>query len=238
MKKRYIILIVIALAVAGLCFHQRNNIKAIIIFATHSTEDTEKLIQKNKEELNESLKKYSEYIPRDLTSEEEEKIASGELSVEEAAEILLKEASEEEEKAADGSNSASRPSSSGNENTSVNKETDKSASVIKRYTAELYSMKAYYMGQLSQIESRARSEYSAMSSTEKKNLSKAAFVGKYAGYATTLMGECDGKVNSLLSSMKAELTSVGGDTSIISAIRQAYENEKAARKAYYLNMVA
>ena len=38
--------------------------------------------------------------------------------------------------------------------------------------------------------------------------------------------------------MKDELKAVGGDVAIIDVIKQAYENEKAARKAYYMNMVS
>lgn len=290
MKKRYIILIITVLLIAALGIWQRNNIDALIIFSTHSTEDTEKLIQENKEKLTESLKQYSDVVPRDLTPEEEEKIASGEMSVAEATEMLMAEA--ESSKVNNEENSVSTPSSSSNsetktdlvkkdpvqsstpaqispsnDNTSTTKPTqsgssspskdntsttkppqsstatstkkeNKSAPIIKRYTAELYSMKAYYIGQLSQIESRAKNEYDSMTQREKDTLSKASFIAKYAGYATTLMVECDGKVNSLLSSMKQELTDAGQDTAVISTIRQAYESEKAARKAYYLNMVS
>lgn len=290
MKKRYIILIITVLLIAALGIWQRNNIEALIIFSTHSTEDTEKLIQENKEKLAETLKQYSDVVPRDLTPEEEAKIASGEMSIAEATEMLMAEAESGEVKNED--NSATLPSSStddetktepvkkdpvqsstpaqispSNDNTSATKPTqsgssspskdntsttkpsqsstatstkkeNKAAPIIKRYTAELYSMKAYYIGQLSQIESRAKNEFDTMDPEEKRKLSKASFIAKYAGYATTLMVECDGKVNSLLSSMKQELTDAGQDTAVISTIRQAYESEKAARKAYYLNMVS
>lgn len=247
MKKRYVVLLVVCMLIATLCIWQRNNIKALIIFATSDKASTEELIEKNKEQLDEALKKHSEAVPRPLTKEEEDMIASGELSVEEAVNILLSEgdASSEQspEKPQDASSStkpagntpaASSPSSSSVTDDKKSKEN----AIIKRYTAELYSMKAYYIGQLNQIEGRARSEFSSMSAAEKSNLSKAAFVAKYAGYATSLLGECDGRVSSLLSEMKSELSAVGGDMSIISTIKQAYESEKAARKAYYLNMVS
>lgn len=292
MKKRYIVLIIIVLLIAALGFWQRNNIEALIIFSTHSTEGTEKLIEENKEKLAESLKQYSDVVPRDLTPEEEAKIASGELSVAEATEMLLSETESSQIK--NGENSEAIPSSSSDgetktepvkdsiqsgtpsqsgstsasedststakpaqssttsaskdststtkpaqsSTTSSTKKENKAAPIIKRYTAELYSMKAYYIGQLSQIESRARNEFNNMNPEEKGKLSKASFIAKYAGYATTLMVECDGKVNSLLSGMKQELTAAGQDTAVISTIRQAYESEKAARKAYYLNMVS
>lgn len=244
MKKRYAVLLIILLAVASLCFWQRNNIEALFIFATNDAESTRKLIDENKEKLNKELEKYSYTVPRQLTPEEEEKIASGEMSVSEATKMLIEDDTHAEEAVPSGAGvkgQSGEPASKPSENTdSVKKDSskEKENTIIKRYTAELYSMKAYYIGQLSQIEGRARAEFSAMSAAEKKNLSKAAFVGKYAGYATSLLGECDSKVSSLLASMKTELTEVGGDISIIQTIRQAYEGEKAARKAYYLNMVS
>ncbi len=251
MKKRYVVLSVVCLLVATLCIWQRNNIKALIIFATSDRAHTEALIEKNKEELDEALKKHSDSVPRPLTKEEEDMIASGELSVEEAVNLLLaedgssssSEKSEEERNLAASSKPTENPSASPSAPSSpapsvADDKKSKENAIIKRYTAELYSMKAYYIGQLNQIESRARSEFSSMSDAEKKNLSKAAFVAKYAGYATSLLGECDGKVSALLSEMKSELSAVDGDMSIISTIKQAYESEKAARKAYYLNMVS
>ena len=249
MKKRYAVLLIILVAVAALCFWQRNNIEALFIFATNDKESTEHLIEENKEKLSKELEKYSDAVPRALTAEEEEKIASGEMSVSDAVKMLLDETEEKsEEVSPSGTKSDSKTETTGKTETpskpasgqTVIKKNDKEKenAIIKRYTAELYSMKAYYIGQLSQIEGRARAEFSAMTPAEKKNLSKAAFVGKYAGYATSLLGECDSRVNSLLANMKSELSEVGGDMSIISTIRQAYEGEKAARKAYYLNMVS
>lgn len=249
MKKRYAVLLIILVAVAALCFWQRNNIEALFIFATNDSESTELLIEENKEKLSKELEKYSDAVPRPLTAEEEEKIASGEMSVSDAVKMLLDETeAKSEEVSSSGTKSDKNAESGGKTETPSNpasgqtvvkkNDKEKENAIIKRYTAELYSMKAYYIGQLSQIEGRARSEFSAMTPAEKKNLSKAAFVGKYAGYATSLLGECDSRVNSLLANMKSELSEVGGDMSIISTIRQAYESEKAARKAYYLNMVS
>lgn len=247
MKKRYIALFTAVLIIAALCIWQQNNIKALFIFATNNPEQTEKLIEENKNIISEVIKKYPDASVRELTTEEEEKIAGGEMSVSEAVDMLISEANEKSGSVNSSSgestqNSGSQPSAAAGSNnetkSSQNSNKSKESAIIQRYTAELYSMKAYYIGQLNQIEGKARAEYRAMSASEKKNLSKATFVGKYAGYATSLMGECDGKVNSLLSSMKSELKAVGGDVSIISTIKQAYEGEKAARKAYYLNMIS
>lgn len=248
MKKRYITLCAAVLIIAALCFWQQNNIKALFIFATNDSEQTEKLIQENKNKVSEVIEKYPDASVRELTEDEEEKIANGEMSISEAVDMLISEANEKSDSVNPSSGESTKPqgsqttanagSDSETKPSSASSTKSTESAVIQRYTAELYSMKAYYIGQLNQIEGKARAEYSSMSTAEKKNLSKAAFVGKYASYATSLMGECDGKVNSLLSSMKAELKAVGGDLSIISTIKQAYEGEKAARKAYYLNMIS
>ncbi len=115
--------------------------------------------------------------------------------------------------------------------------TGNASDIIKKYTAQFYSLKAYYSGQLGQLESQARSEYSSLTKEQKKSTSKAAFVAKYAGRASALESECDGKVNGILSGMKAELKAIGADTAVIDTIKSAYASEKAARKAQYMNMI-
>ncbi len=254
MKKISIILLITAVIISALCIWQRNNIKAVYIFLTTDSESVEKLLEENKKALDDKIKTYSEYAPRNLTVEEEKKIASGELSMEEAAKLLLE--GTEEEKGAESEATAPEIETEVKNEVEAEKPADKNVTeknntaeqiaenkkkegeIIRNYTAQFYSMKAYYIGQLSQIEAQAKKDYSAMSAEEKNNLSKTAFVNKYMGYATALQSECDTKVNSLLKSMKTELKAVNGDISIIDVIQQAYSDEKAARKAYYMNMVS
>ncbi len=258
MKKACSIILAIIILLSALCIWQRNNLKAVYLFLTNDTEDVERILEENRATLEEKVKEYGDYVTRGLTAEEEAQIASGELSVEEATKMLLEEAekaaeekiNEEAEKEAETvedvvpvTPDAKEPvkETEKEEKTSSQKaESDKKkeGEIIRNYTAQFYSLKAYYMGQLSQIETRAKNDYSALSKEEKKNLSKASFISKYVGYATSLQNECDGKVNSLLKSMKEELKAIGADTAIIGVIQQTYEQEKAARKAYYMNMVS
>ncbi|MBQ2941472.1 MAG: hypothetical protein IJD97_04475 [Clostridia bacterium] len=276
MKKWMIASLVTVLILGALCIWQRNNIEALYLALTNDREGVEKMIEDNKKDLEEKIKEYSDVVPRNLTPEEEEMIARGEMSVEEATALLLAETENTDETTAEESSAAEEKAPEKEEAPEVEEEitekepvkteetpsktetstktenpgtattgkTDstkknkaKESEIIKNYTAQFYSMKAYYIGQLNQIEANARSEYSSMSKEQKKNLSKAGFVGKYVGYATGLQSECDAKVSGLLEQMKAELKAVGGDLSIINTVKQAYENEKAARKAYYMNMV-
>lgn len=61
-------------------------------------------------------------------------------------------------------------------------------------------------------------------------------MSKYLKTAATLESEADSKVESLLSELKSKLVSLGADTSIISTMRDSYENEKRLKKSYYLSL--
>ncbi len=239
MRKKIVVFAIIVAILLGLGLWQKNNLKAIYMYFTSDTEEVSKILETNRENLEKEISKYSEDVPRALTKEEEELIASGELSVEDATKMLLEENNKNEnvpENENPGKAETENPPLKEEKPEKDGKKNDESA-IIKKYTAQFYSMKAYYMGQLSQIESKAKAEYTSLSTEEKKNLSKAAFVGKYASYALNLQSECDSKVDSLLKDMKKELKEAGADTGIITTIKEAYEAEKTARKAYYLNLV-
>ena len=257
MKKKLTVLLCIVIALAALCIWQRNNIKALYLFLSNDKEGAEAVIEKNRKDFEDKIKGYGENIPRNFTEEEESKIASGELSIEDATNMLLEEMetnapTEDEPEVSVSDEPIKKEEPSKVENNVTKNEPDKKeppktevkkpdkakeGEIIKRYTAQFYSMKAYYIGQLGGIEAQAKKEYGSLTKEQKKSLSKAAFAGKYISYATTLQSECDSKVEEMLSSMKAELAAVGGDASIISVIRQAYNNEKAAKKAYYMNLI-
>ena len=48
---------------------------------------------------------------------------------------------------------------------------------------------------------------------------------------TALEGECDAQMDSLLSQINDELVRTGGDTSVVSQIKTAYQNEKSLTKS-------
>ena len=124
----------------------------------------------------------------------------------------------------------------GGSESTINTESEESK-IIKKYTAQFYSLKAYYSGQLSSLESQAKSEYINARKNKQSGVTKASVAKTYIGKAYSLQSECDGKVSTLLSGMKSELKAVGGDLSILETIKNAYDSEKAARKAQYMNMI-
>ena len=73
---------------------------------------------------------------------------------------------------------------------------------------------------------------------EKKNLvGKKELISKHMSIALSLMNQCDAKVAKLVNELETELKKLGGDTSIIKTIKDAYENEKALKKAQYLKLM-
>ena len=54
-------------------------------------------------------------------------------------------------------------------------------------------------------------------------------------FSNSLMSQCDGRVATLLGELESELRAAGGDLSIITTIKNAYENEKNLKKAYYMS---
>ena len=258
--KVFVIIIAILLFIlAGIYAWQRDNINAIIDSFNYTKEELEKKIKENREVLEAELnEKYD--IVGNFTEEEETKIKSGEMTVEEAIE---KKKAELEEKLKNSGNSEGN-SSTTNKNDSKNATGNKEKSSAKGSTGigksgtessgktgnnaqvnaivsnrivEFYSLKAYYLGQLGQLEAKAMADYKALPASKRGLVGKQEVVSKYMSVASSLMNECDGKVAALTASLESEIRAVGGDTSIIQTIRDTYENEKNLQKSYYMSMM-
>lgn len=218
------ILIVFLSVVAGLVaifVWQHDNIMAVVKVVSNTNEEIAKEIDDSKILLEEKLKEQYHSVISDFTAEEERQIIKGELSVEEAVANLNKkyQTVKEEKKT---NNTASSP------------EVD---ALIGDKAIELYSLKAYYLGQLGQMEAAVKKEYSKLPKEERNLVGKQALVNKYMSTALALLSQCDKQVEELLSELKRGLENLNADTSIIKTIRSAYENEKTLKKAYYLSLL-
>ncbi len=206
-----IIILVSAFAVV-----QRDNISALIKAFNYSEEDLSKMMADNKEKLEKELEEKVPEMVSDFSEEDEKKIMSGELSLEEA--VKLKEKELEEKKSA----------------SNVSKD-EKTSGIVSKKVIEFYSLKAYYLGQLGQLEAKAIADYKALPENKRNLVGKKEVVGKYMSVATSLLAQCDGRVEGLLKELEGEIKAAGGDLSVISTIRSAYENEKNLKKAYYMS---
>lgn len=223
-----ILLIVIAVLIAFavvLTVWQWNNINAILTTVTKTEIEIAAELDTSKEKLKSEIKeKFDANLVSDFTAEEERQIIKGEISTDDAVKILEKKYNENQK-------DKTMPQKD-NENKAA--ELDE---LIGDKVIELYSMKAFYLGKLGQIEAKVRKEYSELPKEKKNLIGKKDLVTKYMGTATSLLKQCDKEVDKLLEDLEKVLKSFKADTSIIKTIKDAYENEKALKKAYYLKLL-
>ncbi len=220
MKKWKIVLLailaVLILLISIFIYKQRNNISAVVTSVTKSEEEIAVKLNDSKKKLETELKeKYSTEVI-DLTAEEEKKIMTGQLSVDEAVSVLNKKY-EESKKGKDNSSEIDR--------------------LIGDKAIELYSLKAYYLGQLAQMEATVKQEYASLPQEKRNLVGVKEIADKHMGTVLSWLNQCDNQVAVLLSELEAGLKKNNADTSIIKTIQDTYENEKMLKKAYYLKIL-
>lgn len=224
----------ICLFVTALCVvavWRWNDIKAIYYFTmVGSSEKIAEEIDARKKEREEVISEYIDGKVRDFTEEEEKKITSGELSVEEATEIIRNEFTE----SLNGDSAKGEADKKKDQIENEKKEIDE---FIAENIIQLYSYKAYYLGQLGQIEKAAKADYIALSPKDRNLVSKQSIVDKYIGVANALLIECDAKVHTIMKNLEKKLLEKNMDTTIVNKINSSYEEEKALKKAYYMSLL-
>lgn len=111
--------------------------------------------------------------------------------------------------------------------------TSNSDEKVSACVAQMYVLRSTFCSKLDGIYSQAVSYYKSLPG---EKADKASVVKKFYSSASALEGECDGKVEALLSELESALKSSGQDTSMVGKIREYYNNEKAIKKAQYINM--
>lgn len=219
-----LVLLIFVIGAASVTVWQWNNIQAIVQMLTNSDEELANKLDETKKSLEDELKSKYQTVIRDFTAEEERQIMKGELSVDDAVARLTKEYESIRELY--------------NIKSTGNAETDKKVdNLVGDKIIELYSLKAYYLGQLGQLEATVKREYSALPAEKRNSAGKKELASKYMGYAYSLLEQCDARVAELVDELNGELKALGADTSIIKTIESTYENEKALKKAYYLKLL-
>jgi len=197
---------------------QYNNIMVIVKTLTTSGDEIAQEIDKSKKDFEKEVQAKYPLVISDLTAEEERKLMKGELSVEDAVATLT-------QKYEDAKKTSVKVSQA---------EVDR---LIGDKAIELYSLKAYYLGQLGQLEASVKTDYLALPKEKRNLIGKQELVSKYMNTALGLLKQCDARVEELLAELKTGLEAINADTSIIQTIRDAYENEKNLKKAYYIKLL-
>ena len=213
------ILVIVFVLLIAFVIMQRDNIDAAIKAFNYSEDEINEMVVKSREQLEKEVQEKLPDMVSNFTEEEEKKIATGEISVEDA---VKKKQEEIDKKISETS-------------ANTNTKEAKTNRIVNKKLIEFYSLKAYYLGQLGQLESKVKSDYMALPASKKNLVGKKEVASKYLSVATSLLYECDSKMDTLLKELEGEIKSVNGDLSIINTIKNAYENEKNLKKAYYMS---
>lgn len=193
---------------------------------------------------------------RDMTEEEKQLIADGELSQAEVmarifAEAMGTELPSLEELAAElngndmAGDSAENSSAGEKETDGANASggsTDNSASALTtsdQYVAaavsKLYGLQAQYTGSIDGAISSAHALYREQkAATGSEMKARTSAFNKLTGDVSSLEASCDAQVEAVLSELTNQLNSIGADTSVVSTIRGTYAAEKEDRRAGYI----
>lgn len=240
----------VLVAVLGVGIWQKENVQALWEGMNYSEDQLKNQMETSKEKVQEALEQYEIEGIRDLTVEEEEQLMKGEISIEEALDLIMnresKPAIKEEEESAkkDGLENievATRPTSSTDSKVSASStETDKPAEVgqiVEKYVEKMYTLQATFLSELGAIEAKARAVFAQLPK-EERNLSTAQKLApSFINEGLALESKCDSEVSSLLSSFETELKEAGANTEIIKNMREAYQTQKRLKKAYYLSAI-
>ena len=228
----FCILLGVVLLIFGIALWQADNINAVINSFKYTQEELSEMINKNQEELNKEVQeKYN--VVDDFSAEDEAKIMSGEMTVEEAVEKKKEEA---EKKQKENIQNEDKNNTAKQTGTKVSPEAKKKTdAIVSERIIEFYSLKAYYLGQLGQMEAKVKADYAALPKEKRNLVGKQELVSKYMSVATSLLNQCDAKMAQLTAELEKEIKAVGGDTSIVGTIKKTYENEKNLKKSYYIS---
>ncbi len=210
------IVAIILAAVVAVTIWQWENISALYILATNSSEQIEQMTQDKHREKEEVLGKYDGITVQDLTPEQESAIISGEMTVEEAVKEIEK-----------------TPEKQTKPQTPV---VDKESEIVNRYLKQIYTLKAEFLGKLANLKDEAQAEFYKYPMKERTKANKTKVITDKIIECYELENSCDIAIDKLLKNMSAELKAVGGDLTIISEIRTTYKEEKSTKKAYYMKL--
>lgn len=234
MKKAFkilgVVLLIVLIAIGALAFKHRKYISAFIEAKYSSSEQIKEKIAQNDEKLKKELEGYMPDMYREYTEDEKAQIESGEVSEKEIMAKIISENLSAEDKESGKKVTDNTPQKT------PEPEKPSADKIIAGYVSQMYSLEGKYVGGIEGVISRAHAEYVKTAEHEKDTAAMAAVGAKYIGEIYALESSCDGEVESILANLRSELEAIGADTSVVSTMREAYNNEKQLKRSYYMGL--
>ena len=166
-------------------------------------------------------------VVRDLTTEEAEALNKGDITEEEAINILTG-------KKEDVANSGGVDNSSSFEKKEPENNTNEASKKVSEAIAKLYIQKNTYLSKLDVIEEEARTKYLSMKEMEPQDR-KSTLLSEYLPKVGQWEKDCDNVVYGIIDEIKIALKEAGQPDNITEKLKKAYLDEKSAKKTYFIN---
>lgn len=213
----YVLGAVLVVAVA-IGIWQRDNVEAVVISRSYSGEQLEEKKAENDSKIDALIEENPDIDLKKLTDEQREKLRTGEMTEAQAVNIVL------EKSVPDNS-----PKSSDTAELQAKKQR------INELVAEVYVMRDSYVAKLNAIESAGRAKYSALPAEQRTKSTRNKIISECISQASNLEGQCDSKMDGILSELSKLLNETGGDITLVDRVRGTYAEQKAITKAQYIN---
>ena len=208
----------ILVVAAAVGIWQRENLKALVISRSYSSEQLQEKKAENDSEIDSLIEEDPDIDITKLTEEQREELRTGEMTEAQAVKIVL------EKTAAENTPAASDPAALQAKKHRINE-----------LVAEVYVMRDSYVAKLNTIESAGKSKYSALPAEQKTKSARNKIISECISQASSLEGQCDSKMDGILSELSKLLNETGGDTTLVGRIKGTYAEQKAITKAQYIN---
>ena len=218
------ILTVVIVGITIFAVNQYNNIKAISYMTRYTSKEREVLIRDNSERIDSIMERLPDVNVRPLTDDEEELLNSGEMSEDDALNVIM---GKDTESNPEVETEAVREDVQANtELKQEDGEDSRSKEKINELVARVYLLRSNFTGKINSLVEQAKAEFIKGGSSNALGLAR-----KYMNLGLGLEAECDGQIEIILQELSEELKKSGGDMSIIDDIKTAYDNEKSLKKA-------
>lgn len=236
-KRLLIVCVVLLILLLGVVIWQKNNLQAGLLYAQYSTEDLEEKMEENEKEVMKALDKVPEAVVQPLSEEERQKLRDGTITEDEAMALMTgaePKNSESQVQTASESNQVTTQVT----NQETKQQTDNSAAYIRiqELIARVYVMRDVYVSKLEGIRESAVNAYYDLPKDKRTDSAKMEIAFRCIDQANALESTCDGEMDDILAELKTQLQEVNGDLSLVSDVKAAYAEEKALKKAYYMNL--
>lgn len=255
-----IILVLILLIVGIFAFINRKNIARLYKGMKYSSDEISSMQADNDKKTNELLNDLAVETMRDLTDEERKLLASGDLSESDAISLIqglmppinfgevttqnteasdTLETSDINDTKADSTNQSAavttEATTKGSQNASDPLTPERAAELQNRVSeiiAKIYLLRATYLNKIDELIAGAKAEYIALPKSQRTLQGKMKIVDKWLiPKGNALEAECDASMNELLGELESALKELGANTSIISDIKVAYQEQKDLKMA-------